>query len=279
MSRPRLRARGLRAGVLAGLLAATGLAGGFLATPTSGATPTPEPSPTVTLEPLPDAVTAWFAEAGLEAAREAELGVDTDALVVGRPRQVALWTAGYIAGDPAADPAQTVEEWVAPVTAPPEEDGEDRLAVGVVWAGSDDGAAPEVIDVLTGTDLATALQGQEGPAVVVRDTGLDGWFAVADGEVWPLDESARTVLQGSLAVDVFQGFVHQRLGEPTAGPAPLPEPEADDGLSPLVPITVIVVLGAGGAWLLVRQYRRDDSRIAADVRAGVSPPRHEELDR
>ncbi len=33
-----------------------------------------------------------------------------------------------------------------------------------------------------------------------------------------------------------------------------------------------VLCWAAAAWLLLRQYRRADSRIAADVRAGLEPP-------
>lgn len=267
--------RGVRPSLAGGLLAVVMLVGGSAAAATPAPTPEPTPTATPTVVPVPEPVAAWFTGPGLEAAQQSAIGAETEALIVGRPRQVALWSDGYIAGDPAAEPTQPLEEWVAPVTAPPAEEGE-RVPVGVVWAGSENGAAPELIEILEDPDLAAGLARHEGELTVVRDTGVDGWFALAEGEVWPLSENARSVLQGSLAVDVFQAFVHRRLGEPTASPVPLPEVEEDGAMSPLVPIAAIVVLGAGSAWLLVRQYRRDDSRIAADVRAGVSPPRHEE---
>lgn len=261
----------LAGGLLLGTLAAPAVG----AAPSPTAEPTEDPSPAATLAPVPDAVAAWFAEDGQTVVEGTTLAAEPEELVLGHPRQVSLWTAGYIAHDAAAEPAEGIDEWLAPVIGPPVEEEGDPVPVGAVWAGSQDNGDIRLVAVLREPDLAGALTNLPGAVTLVHDTGLDGWFALADGEVWPLGENARTVLQGSLAVDIFQDFVHERLGEPTAAPAPLPQTEADDELSPLVPIVAIIVLGAGTAWLLLRQYRRDDSRLAADIRAGVSPPRRE----
>ena len=234
------------------------------------ATATPTPTETPPTPALREDVADWFSAEALEAVEDAEV-VDGDEFDVGRPRRVTTWSAEFISGDTRAEPVERLDEWVAPVTEPPEEDG-DPVPVAVVRA-----ADPlELLEVEPDPELAGALAGLAPGATVVRDPAVAGWFALADGEVWPITAEARTVLQGSLAVDVFQSFLSERMGVATATPEPVAEDAEEESLTPLAAIIVILGLGAGAAWLLVRQYRRTDSRIAADVHAGLSPPRHEE---
>jgi len=162
--------------------------------------------------------------------------------------------------------AEPVAEWVAPVVRQSEEAPEP---VGVVHAADDGGLG--LVAVTGDAVLADALFTASGTAVFVNDPAVDGWFGVVDGEVWPASEGARAVLQGSLPAAVFQRFLAAWHGE--AAPTPPPTADEDGGvtLSPLVPVGILV-LGAAAAWLLLRQYRRADSRIAADVRAGLEPP-------
>ncbi len=259
-------------GLLALLLTTTVLAPAP-ATTGQDATDAPRPTPTAQTDvPEPPAeVVAWFAEEGAEAAGSADLGAVED-LAVGVPRQVAEWNEAYIAGEEAEVLAEPVDEWVAPVLLR-SEDSPDP--VGVVHVGADDGANPELLTVTDDADLAGALHTVPGAATFVRDTGVEGWFAAQDGEVWPLTEGARTVLQGSLPADVFQEFLAAWRGQSPPTAVPDPEEAAEGTLSPLIPIGVIIVVGAAAAWLLVRQYRRADSRIAADVHAGIAPPRED----
>ena len=238
------------------------------ADPRATATPTPTETPPVPA--LREDVADWFSAEALEAVEDAEV-VDGDEFDVGRPRRVTTWSAEFISGDTRAEPVERLDEWVAPVTEPPEEDG-DPVPVAVVRAAD----PVELLEVEPDPELAGALAGLAPGATVVRDPAVAGWFALADGEVWPITAEARTVLQGSLAVDVFQSFLSERMGVATATPEPVVEDAEEESLTPLAAIVVIVGLGAGAAWLLVRQYRRTDSRIAADVHAGLSPPRHEE---
>lgn len=238
----------------------------------STATPTPGPTQTPPAPALPEEIADWFTTEAPEAVEAAGLGEGAD-IDVGRPRQVTTWSAAFIAGDAGVGSVETLEEWVAPVLELPEEDDEPA-PLGVVRASDAD--PPELVQVDPDLELAGALA-DLGPGVtVVFDTAVGGWFALADGEVWPITAEARTVLQGSLEVDVFQSFLSERMGGATGTAEPVEEPLEEESLTPLAAIIVIVVLGAGAAWLLVRQYRRTDSRIAADVHAGVIPPRHEE---
>ncbi len=240
---------------------------GALALPLSAATPTPEPTETAPAPPLPEEVSEWFGSEALAAVAEAGVAAEFE---VGRPRQVTTWSTAFVAGDSRVDPVASLDEWVAPVVEPGEEDGEPA-GVAVVRA-----ADPlELVEVDPDPELAGALADLALGATVVFDPAVAGWFALADGEVWPITAEARTVLQGSLSVDVFQSFLSERMGVVTSTPEPVEEVPEEESLAPLVAIGVIVVLGAGAAWLLVRQYRRTDSRIVADVHAGVSPPRHE----
>lgn len=236
------------------------------------ATPTPEPTQTPPAPTLPDEVADWFTTAAPEAVEAAGLGEGAD-IDVGRPRQVTTWSEAFIAGEVGVDPVENLDEWVAPVLELPAEDDEPSpLAV----ARASDTDAPELVQVDPDAELAGALADLAPGVTVVLDDAVGGWFALADGEVWPITAEARTVLQGSLGVDVFQSFLSERMGVATGTPEPVEELPEEESLTPLAAIIVIVVLGAGAAWLLVRQYRRTDSRIAADVHAGVVPPRHEE---
>ncbi|HLT84048.1 MAG TPA: hypothetical protein VKZ83_07425 [Phototrophicaceae bacterium] len=248
-----VRALGALAAVLLALL------------PSAAAAATSEPSPEPTLTAVPEEVAAWFAAEGPRAVESADLGDPAD-LAVGAPRQVAAWTEEFLAGTDASTPAEPVSEWVAPVMRQSEDAPEP---VGVLHAADDGG--PTVVEVVADAVFAEALAGAPDASLFVDDDIVDGWFGLIDGEVWPVSEGARGVLQGSLITEVFQDFLATWHGG--AGPTPEPAPGEDDGaaLSPLVPLGIIV-LGGVAAWLLVRQHRQADSRIAADVRAGVEPP-------
>ncbi|WP_324649635.1 hypothetical protein [Georgenia sp. H159] len=243
-----------------------------VATPVADATEAPSPSPTAAPEPrAPEAVAAWFAEQGPEAAGDL---AEPEDLAVGVPRQVGTWSETYIAGEQLDQPAQPVEEWVAPVVA---RSADQPVPLGVVRAAAEDGSEPQLVAVTEDLELAAALHRSADGVTFVYDADVDGWFGLLDGEVWPVTEGARTVLQGALSTAVFQEFLAAWRGQPVATAPPVPEDERAGAVSPLLPIGIIVVLGAAAAWLLLRQYRQADSRIAADVRAGVAPP-HEGAD-
>lgn len=242
-----------------------------LATPAAEVTDAPSPSPTVAAElpHVPPDVATWFAEQGPEAAGDL---AEPEDLAVGVPRQVGTWSETYIAGEQLDRPTQPVEEWVAPVMAGASDQPEP---LGVVRAAVDDGSAPQLVEATEDLELAAALHRSADGVVFVHDADVEGWFGLLDGEVWPVTEGARTVLQGALTTAVFQEFLAAWRGQPVATAPPLPEEQSAGTVSPLMPIGIIVVLGAVAAWLLLRQYRQADSRIAADVRAGVAPPRDE----
>lgn len=245
-------------------LAALLLAAAVLLHPAAATAATEEPSgPTPSTTGVPADVSAWFGTEGEDAV--GELGED---LTLGAPRRVATWSEAYVAGEEPDAPAAPLEEWVAAAVRRGPETPEP---VGVVRAGTGDGAV-RLLDVTEDAELAGALQEAPSGTVLIRDDVVEGWFGLLDGEVWPLTEGARGVLQGSLPADVFQDFLAAWRGEapPTAVPSTAEDDE--DTLSPLIPISVIVLAGVGVAILLLRQYRRADSRIAADVHAGMAPP-------
>lgn len=233
--------------------------------PSAAGAATSDPSPQPTLTAVPDEVAVWFAAEGPPALSSADLGDPAD-LAVGAPRQVAAWTEEFLAGTEASSPAEPVSAWVAPVMRQSEDTPEP---VGVLHAAGD--GEPAVVEVVADAVFAEVLANAPEGSLFVADDVLDGWFGLVDGEVWPVSEGARGVLQGSLTAEVFQDFLATWHGG--AGPTPEPAAGDDDGatLSPLVPLGIIV-LGGVAAWLLVRQHRQADSRIAADVRAGVEPP-------
>lgn len=247
-----------RRGLAAALLAAAAL----LPAP-AWAAETPDPSAVV-----PEHVSAWFAEQAVEAAASAGLG-DPAVLEVGVPRRVATWSESYVDGEQVDQLTDPLDEWVAPVLLPTPDAPEP---LGAVHAGAQDGSGLGLIEVREDIELAAGLARLPVEATVVRGAGLEGWFGIVDGEVWPVSEGARTVLQGSLPAGVFQDLLAVWLGAPAPTAEAVPDEDPNGTVSPLIPIGVIVFVGAVVAWLLVRQYRQADSRIAADVHAGVAPP-------
>lgn len=249
---------------LAGLL----LAAVLLLHPAAATAATEEPSertPSAPTAGVPAEVAAWFAAQGEGAA--AELGTPED-LTLGPPRRVATWNEDYVAGEAPDVPAEALEEWVAPVV---RQSGEAPEPLGVVRAGAENGTV-RLLDVIEETELAGALQTVPAGTVLIRDDTVEGWFGLLEGEVWPLTEGARTVLQGALPAEVFQQFLAAWRGEAPPTSEPGRAEDEDAPLSPLIPIGVIVLAGVGVAILLLRQYRQADSRIAADVHAGMAPP-------
>ncbi|WP_413452180.1 hypothetical protein AA0Y32_12130 [Georgenia phoenicis] len=246
---------------LAGVL----LAAVLLLHPAAAAAATPEPTPSGPSTGVPAEVSAWFAAQGEEAA--AELGAPED-LTLGPPRRVATWNEDYVSGEAPDVPAEPLEEWVAPVV---RQSGETPEPLGVVRAGAEDGPL-SLLDVVEETELAGALQAVPAGTVLIRDDTVEGWFGLLENEVWPLTEGARTVLQGALPAEVFQQFLAAWRGEAPPTSEPSRTEDEDAPLSPLIPIGVIVLAGVGVAILLLRQYRQADSRIAADVHAGMAPP-------
>jgi len=256
-------------GLLAGVLL-------LLTGPAAAATEDPSPAPSITpaapdVSDVPKEVAAWFAEAGTELAVAADL-TEAEDVVVGVPRPVATWAEEYLTGDDLGEPAEPVEEWVAPIVVQSEDAPE---AVGAVHAAAPDDSEPRALDVIEDAELGTALSGAAAGTLFVYDGDVEGWFATLDGQVWPVTEGARTLLQGPLSAELFQEFLAVWHGEPVPTAPPAVDRDGD-GVSPLLPIGVIVVLGAGAAWWLARQYRQADSRIVADVHAGLEPPRDEE---
>lgn len=248
-------------------LAALLLAVAVLLPPAGAAATTDEPSePSAPVTDVPAEVSAWFAEEGDDAV--ADLGED---LALSAPRRVATWNEAYVAGEEPDVPAAPLEEWVAAVVRRGPETPEP---VGVVRAGATDGSV-QLVDVTEDTELALALQEVPSGTVLIRDDTVEGWFGLLEGEVWPLTEGARGVLQGALSAEVFQDFLAAWHGESPPEAVPGTAEDDDAPLSPLIPIGVIVLAGVGVAILLLRQYRRADSRIAADVHAGMAPPPEE----
>ncbi|KAE8762179.1 hypothetical protein [Georgenia thermotolerans] len=124
---------------------------------------------------------------------------------VGPVRTVMTWSDGLLTGadlTPAVQPASP-EEWVAPL-----ELGE--AAVGVLLAGREGAGRQLHAEVRGDADLGEAVRGLDLSTPLVHDEPLDGWFAVADGEVRPLDAAARDALAGAAPVEVYQPLVQQR---------------------------------------------------------------------
>jgi len=238
----------------------------LVAAPTAALGSTEDPgAPAVVVTTAPEDVVTWFAEQGPRALTAAELDAP-DQLTVGAPRPVSRWTEAYLTGEDTDEVAEQAAEWVAPVLRQVQDMTEP---VAVVHAAEDGGL--ELVDVVPDALLAETVADAPEDAVLVADDTVEGWFQLLDGEVRPVSEGARGVLQGSLPPDVFQTFLSGWHGESGTASPRAAEQEDDAALSPLVPVGIIVV-GAVVAWLLVRHYRRADSRIAADVHAGLEPP-------
>ncbi|WP_127571480.1 hypothetical protein [Georgenia faecalis] len=225
---------------------------------------------------LPDDVSAWFAGEAPEHVRDTDvLDVPAEArdrVVVGPPRAVHRWSENFLDGadlDPVSVPG---EEWLATLTLVGEGSVETVGTVRAHREGADGELSLAGLD--EDTELADVLATLSTALPMIFDPAVDGWFSAADGEVWPLTSGARDLLVGAVPAEVFQSVLAEQYAAADEDPdaavgGELPD-QAADGLSPaLVAAAVVLLLGALVAVLLVRQHRRADSRIEADVRAAV----------
>lgn len=228
--------------------------------------------PTVPATPTQaENVAAWFEEAGLEAAADhaVDLGAAEDELELGTPHEVASWGEAYLAGESSVQPAESHGQWLAPIY---RSAGTGREALGVLRVEAFSAGGPQSVGVLADPELGEAVLPAELAFTPVHDDVIDGWFAVSESEIWPLEAGGRAMLQGPVPVGVFQSYLVERGSTPAPPVAAEEEPEDGGAVVALSVVVVILLLGLIVARLLVRNYRKTDSRIEADVRAGLTPP-------
>ncbi|MEE6274398.1 hypothetical protein V2J56_13700 [Georgenia sp. MJ206] len=231
-----------------------------------------EPEPAVPAE-----VAAWFVAAADEHVREGAEVLDVpedqrDDIAVGAPRVVRTWADSFIDGSALEPVSVPLEEWIAPLVL---QSAEQPAPVGTVraWRDPEQGGAVSLATMDGDTELAGTLLSLAPGVAFILDAPLDAWFSAADGEIWPLTSRAEEVLVGSVPVEAFQPLLAERYeaaerggGGDSAGGAGEPS-EEDDGPRPvLVAVLAVLLLGAAAGTVVVRQHRRTDSRLDADVR-------------
>ena len=205
-----------------------------------------------TLLAVPAAVREWFRTEGLRIAQAGVTAPDGDgeedpAVTLGLARPVLTWSDGFLAGVLTATPFVDSGDAIAPILV-------DGQAAGVLVA--DRTTDPIEGRVETDGSLAAPLAELSVSTAVVHDERSDAWYAYVGGEIAPLDETAATLLSGSVPLETYRPFL---LGTDAAG-------EADEaGSTPLVPvlagaIVVGIVLVAAGlsVWLRTEDDDEDD---------------------
>ncbi|GAA1633244.1 hypothetical protein [Georgenia ruanii] len=189
---------------------------------------------------------------------------------VGPVRTVMTWSEGLLAGTdltPAVQPASP-EQWAAPL-----ELGE--AAVGVLLAGREGAGRQLHAEVRGDAALGEAVRGLDLATPLVHDEPLDGWFAVGDGEVRPLDAAARDALAGAVPVEVYQPLVAQRYERyhqaASAEPGSAAEQARAGGSGAVVWVAGVVVVLLVWAGVIVWLRRPEDA--GRGVRARERHPR------
>lgn len=231
---------------------------------------TPEDTPPPTS--VPKNVLSWYAGPGLETAEaQAEALPGEGDVTLGPPHPVHAWDPDFLAGAQTTSPVLADGQWVAAILRDGPDGPDGPVPVGALRAGPFDGTEPQGTAVVEDADVGGLVAQDELSFTLIYDPSLDGWFATAEGDVWSVGAGAREVLHGAVPLSVLGDFLTER----EAGPSPTAAgEEAEDessGLVPLTVIAVIVLLGILGAVLLARNYRAADSRLEADIRAGLTP--------
>lgn len=218
---------------------------------------------------VPKNVLSWYAGPGLEtAAAQSETLTGEGDLTLGPPHPVHSWAPDFLAGTQTSTPVLADGQWVAALL---RDSPDGPAAVGALRAGPFDGTEPQGTDVVADADVGGLVAPEELSFAVVYDPSLDGWFATAEGDVWSVGAGGREVLHGAVPLSVLGDFLTERDSSPSPTAAGEEPGQEGSGLVPLTVIAVIVLLGILGAGLLVRNYRAADSRLEADIRAGLTP--------
>jgi hypothetical protein len=128
----------------------------------------------------------------LRAADDSEVTVDqtgvpdfSSAAAFGTPHQVNLWSPELIAGKSFSEPISPLEEWLAPILG----QGGEPLGTYRVWRPTSDSKA-ELAGYNDDIELARALLQIDDKSDLVSDPAIEAWYAVSDGSVTAVNQSA-----------------------------------------------------------------------------------------
>ncbi|WP_146086482.1 hypothetical protein [Rathayibacter sp. AY1D1] len=169
-------------------------------------------------EGIPSDVQAAYSTEALEKLRTAdetlvtvdETGVPdfSSASSFGTPHQVNLWSSDLISGKASNTPTSPLEEWLAPILGP---DGEP-VGTYRVWRPTSDSKA-ELAGYNDDTELVGALQALSEKSVLVSDPTFEAWYAVSDGSVSALNESAAREVPYTTSLNEVASIVSTRFAE------------------------------------------------------------------
>lgn len=212
---------------------------------------------------IPPDVRAAFSDdalAALQKSEESQVTVDgtgvpdfSAATSFGVPRQVYMWSTDLILGKPSDEPTTALDEWLAPILGPAGE----PLGTYRVWRPTPDSTA-ELAGYNNDIELAAALQKLDEVSVLVSDPTIEAWYAVRDGSVSAVNQSAAREVPYPTAIDEVALLVAERYGAAIADSEEVGEGAAggmavDDrrpwfyGMDPWI-------LGAGSLLLLVAAW-------------------------
>lgn len=123
----------------------------------------------------------------------------------GTPHQVHLWSAELIAGKTSSDPTAPLEEWLASIDGPSGE----LLGTYRVWRPAA-GNTAELAGYSDDIELAGALSKLDDKSDLVSDPAIEGWYAVSDGSVTALNQSAAREVPYTASIEEVAGIVAAR---------------------------------------------------------------------
>lgn len=216
------------------------------------------------LSPVPEDVTAWFAEKapatvrshGAEEFPKAS-AEELAAMSVGTPRK----TGALARGTAPAAAIQPSARWIAPIMS-------GDTPVGAVSVNITDGVASDEI-VRGDTRLGAATAREDKGGIFVWDSQLSAWFALREASVEPADSAGAKIILGAIPLTDFLAQRERILSSST----PIPDPPQDRPAAATneghnLPVTIALVLLVIGVLIASLVWLRSEQ---------VQSPAHEEM--
>jgi len=144
-----------------------------------------------------------------------------------------------------------------------------------VWAARVSNGTWKVVNIASGTDEQTYARQAGSGAIAFHEPQIDAWYALRDGKVTPLNDSARSGVRAGTALAAYQRLVQRRYADKMPGSAyakngaaggyaaapggsygaPADKGSTGSGRTPLIVCGIVLVGGAGV--LGARRLRRN----------------------
>jgi hypothetical protein len=88
-----------------------------------------------------------------------------------------------------------------------------------VWTARTSSGAWKVVNIASGTDEQTYVRQAGSGAIAFHEPQIDAWYALRDGKVTPLNDSARAGVRAGTTLAAYQRLVQRRYADKMPGSA------------------------------------------------------------